>query len=73
MGQILGILGELIPLLGGIYIVVYFGGYRTPKYKNEAQKESFEKLRSKHGKKVFYLGIFLILYGAYGITRMILK
>jgi hypothetical protein len=73
MGFIGGIIGELIQLLAGVYCVLYFGGYKTIKFKDDSQRESFEKLKSKHGKKFVYLGYFLVLLGVYGILRMLLN
>ena len=72
MGQIFGILGELIPLVAGVYCILYFGGYQTPKYNDESQKLKFEELKDKHGKKFYFGGIFLAFYGAYGIIQILL-
>jgi hypothetical protein len=73
MGLIGGIIGELIQLLAGFYCILYFGGYKTINVKYNNQKESFEKLKSKHGKKFVYLGCFLVVMGVYGVIKLLLS
>jgi len=45
----------LIPLLGGIYCILYFGKYITPKFKNEEQEEKYKFYIEKNGKKITWL------------------
>ena len=51
----------LIPLLGGIYCILYFKKYIKPKFKNEEHKEKYEAYINRNGKKMSWLGFFLII------------
>ena len=67
MGNIFGIIGELIPIFGGILCVLYFGGYKEPK--DPEKLEKLNEIKEKHGKKLTILGYFLIILGAFNIVR----
>lgn len=69
MENIFGAIGELIPILGGIYCILYFGGYKTPKTKNNEKLEKFENMRARHGKKITIIGVFLVLFGAFNLLK----
>lgn len=67
MGNIFGVVGALIPIIVGIYCILYFGGYKTPKSKDTAALEKFENTKTKHGKKLIFMGVFLVLYGLFNL------
>ncbi|MDO6739396.1 hypothetical protein [Wenyingzhuangia sp. 2_MG-2023] len=69
MQSIFGIIGELIPIIGGVYCVLYYGGYKTPKAKNDESLKKFNEQKEKHGKKFTILGYLLIAYGLFNIIR----
>lgn len=71
MGFIFGIIGELIPLLAGIFCIQIFSGRRTPEFKNHHQKVQFDKLKNKHGKKLVYLGYFVAIMGGIGMLKLL--
>ena len=66
----MGLLGELIPLILGIYLFLLFTGILTPNFRNEEQKIKFEQLKTNHSGKIKFLAIFLIAIGLYGIGRL---
>lgn len=72
MGNVLGLIGELIPMAGGIYLILYFGGYKTPNIKNEKELKKFNLRKENHGKKIIVLGAFLIIFSIYNITRSLI-
>ena len=72
MGKILGLIGELIPIIAGIYCVLYFGGHKTPKTNNDKDLERFNQFKSNHGTKMKVLGIILIIFGVFGFIRIVL-
>ena len=51
----------LIPFLSGIFCVLYFGKYITPKFKNIEHKEKHEAYINKNSKKMTWLGYLLII------------
>ena len=73
MGKILGLLGALIPVISGIYCIVYFGGYKTPKFDNNTgNEEMFNNLKKNHKKKIVILAIFLIIWGIIQALKILL-
>ncbi len=69
MGNIFGIIGELIPIILGVYCVLYFGGYKQPKTNDTEKLERFNEIKEKHGGKIKILGYILILLGAFNLIR----
>lgn len=72
MGNILGLVIEFIPLLGGIYALMVFGGYKIPKFNTEKDKEKFTSFKQKHGKKFVALSIFVIILSGFRIGTFLL-
>jgi hypothetical protein len=70
MRNLFGIIGELVPIISGVYCILYFGGYKIPKTKENL--DGFNKLKEKHGKKIVILGIILILFGSYNLTAYLM-
>ena len=58
------ILESLLPIGGGIYVILIFGGFYTPKIKDEGAQIRLEKTIKKRGKLLVLLGIIMILLGA---------
>ena len=58
------ILESLLPIGGGIYVILIFGGFYTPKIKDEGAQIRLEKTIKKRGKLLVLLGILMILLGA---------
>lgn len=69
MENIFGAIGEIIPIVAGIYCILYFGGYKSPKTKNNESLDKFENLKKKHGKKIILMGVFLILFGVFNLVK----
>ncbi len=69
MGIILGVFGEILAIIIGLYCLLYFGGFISPKAEDDSKLEQFNKLKNKHGKKIMALGLVLILYGIINIIR----
>ncbi len=63
MGNLLGIIGDLIPIITGLYCVLYFGGYKEPLSNDEEKLERFNAIKEKHGKKLTILGYVLMIFG----------
>ena len=58
------ILESLLPIGGGIYVILIFGGFYTPKLKDEGAQIRLEKTIKKRGKWIVLLGVIMILLGA---------
>ena len=69
MGNILGIIGELIPIIAGVYCVLYFGGYKEPKTNDAEKLKRFNEIKGKHGKKIKILGYILIIFGVFNLIK----
>ena len=69
MGNIFGILGELIPIIIGIYCITYFGGYKTPKSNDSEKIQRFNEIKDEHGKKITVLGFILVAFGVFNLVK----
>jgi hypothetical protein len=57
------LLSHLLMIIGGVYCVLFFGGFVAPKHRSEAQREKFEAYKEKRGKFLVFTGSLLILLG----------
>lgn len=67
MGQVFGLIGELIPLALGSTLLIYFGGIITPKFKDSESELKYIKKK----KKMIIIAIILIVIGLFGLIKMI--
>jgi len=61
MGEVGFYLSVLFPIFFGVYLILTYRGYITPKFKNEKNEKRFYNQKEKFGKAFFWLGIILII------------
>lgn len=71
MGFILGLASELFVLIVAVCLILYFGGYRTPKAGDEEKLKRFNELKERHGKKIVVLGVVLIVFTVFRIVSFL--
>ena len=71
MGNIFGLIGALIPIALGVYLILYFGGFKAPNSTDTEKLEKFNSLKTKHGKKIVLLGIINLIYGVYNLIQFL--
>lgn len=54
---------NILMILIGIYSILLFGGFISPKHKNEVQQQRFEEYKQKWGTFILFTGGMLILLG----------
>jgi len=57
------LLSNVLIIVGGIYCILYFGGFVVPKHRNEELREKFEDYKKRRGKFLVFTGSLLVLLG----------
>jgi hypothetical protein len=58
------LLSNGLMIIGGVYCILYFGGYIVPKHRNEGERAKFEDYKKRRGKFLVFTGCLLVLLGS---------
>jgi len=68
MGNLFGLIGDLIPVIGGVALTLFSGGYVKPKHTSEANKEKYEAMIKKRKSFFVPLGYLAVIIGLFTLV-----
>ena len=65
MGNLFGLIGDLIPIIAGVALILFYGGYVKPEHKTEKNKETYEAMIKKRKSFFVPLGYLAVVIGLF--------
>jgi len=68
MGNLFGFIGDLIPIIAGIALILFYGGYIKPEHKTEQNKMKYEAMIKKRKSFFVPLGYLAVIIGIFTLA-----
>jgi len=65
MGNLFGLIGDLIPVIAGVALILFYGGYVKPEHTSEKNKEKYEEMIKKRKSFFVPLGYLAVIIGLF--------
>ena len=73
MGNLLGFIGDLIPIIGGVALILFYGGYIKPEHQSEENKEKYEAMIKKRKSFFVPLGYLVVIIGIFTLASRFMQ